>query len=364
MEGKKFEEAGGKSPPPVEERSRGALLGLAVGDAFGTTLEFSEPKAPPFPQLAPGPHVEIVGVGPFRVVPGQVTDDTQMACCLAASLAERGDLDVADLAARYVAWQEHAFDVGVQTAAALNAIREGTPPARAGREVWLGASRPPAGNGSLMRTAPIGVFFAEDARRRREAALSESALTHYDPRCRLACAAFDAAIAEAVLGAGDPSALHEAAQRELWHAAAVLRAEPGETTAAVSGAMSDLEEDLAAATRADPQLYGPSVHLHRQQGWVRVAFRLAFWELLHAPTWRDGVVDAVNRGGDADTNGAIAGALLGAYHGEGAIPEAWRERVLGAVPREPGPLRDAYHPKALVRAFEAWRARGGEPAAD
>src|SRR5689334_13941802 len=144
MEGEK-QTAGAGAPPQVEERSRGALLGLAVGDAFGTTLEFSEPKAPAFPQLATGPHVDVVGMGPFRLVPGQVTDDTQMTCCLAASLADRGELDLADVAARYVAWQEHAFDVGVQTAAALNAVREGTPPARAGREVWLGASRPLAG---------------------------------------------------------------------------------------------------------------------------------------------------------------------------------------------------------------------------
>jgi ADP-ribosyl-[dinitrogen reductase] hydrolase len=351
MEGEKRSFEGGgmrSSPPPVRERSRGVLLGLAAGDAFGTTLEFSEPKAPPFPNLAQGPHVEILGDGPFRVVPGQVTDDTQMACCLGASLAAQGKFDVEDVARRYVEWQQHAFDVGVQTSAALNAIREGIRPLEAGRQVWLGASRPPAGNGSLMRTAPIGVVFAADPAQRRAAALADSAITHYDPRCRLACAAFDSAIAHGVLGAQRPETLLEAARRELWHAASALRAEGGEGAAALSGAIRDIEEDLELATRGDPELYGPTLHIHRHQGAVRVAFRLAFWELLHAPTWLAGVVDAVNRGGDADTNGAIAGALLGALHGEAAIPEAWRRLVLEAMPREAGPLRDAYHPKALL----------------
>jgi len=348
-----LEGGGGQpSPPPSKERARGALLGLAVGDALGTTLEFLEVKAPPFPTLASGPHDDIVGGGPFRLVPGQVTDDTQMACCLAASLAERGRLDVDDVAARYVAWQEHAFDIGGQTAIALNAVREGAQPSRAGREMWVESAQRPAGNGSLTRTAPIGVLLAGDADARRAASLVESAITHYDPRCRLACAAFNAAIAEAILGAETPIALREAARRELWHATALLRAEGGEGAAALTPAVRDLEEDLALAGQDDPRLYGPALHLHRNQGFVRVAFRLAFWEILHAPSFEAAVVDAVNRGGDADTNGAITGALAGALHGEHAIPEPWRKRVLAAVPREEGSLRDVYHPKALLAVLE------------
>src|SRR5262249_38705405 len=91
------------------------------------------------------------------------------------------------------------------------------------------------------------------------------------------------------------------------------------------------------------------VHLHRHEGYVRVAFRLAFWELLHAPDLRAGLIDAVNRGGDADTNGAIAGALLGARHGADGIPASWRERVLGALAGDAGPLATLYHPRELLR---------------
>ena len=281
---------------------------------------------------------------------GQVTDDTQMACCLAASLAERGRFDAADVARRYVAWVEHAFDVGRQTAAALNAIREGTPYADAGRQTWLGASRPPAGNGSLSRTAPIGVLLAHDPEARLAAALAESAITHYDPRCRLACAAFDAAVSAGVSGAAGPEEMLAAARQELWSAAATLRAEGGDGAQALPSAVRDLVRDLQLATRDDPRLYGPTVHLHRHMGWVRVAFRLAFWELLHAPSWQAALVDAVNRGGDADTNGAITGALLGALYGEHAIPEAWRDCVMGVRGGAPG---DTYHPRVLVGAVGA-----------
>src|SRR5215831_18171931 len=94
------------------DRAQGALLGLACGDALGTTLEFSELDGPPFPMLARGPHRNITGGGPFGVLPGQVTDDTQMACCLAASLHERGQFDVSDVGRRYVEWTGHAFDIG------------------------------------------------------------------------------------------------------------------------------------------------------------------------------------------------------------------------------------------------------------
>lgn len=344
---------GGKaSPPPSQERSRGALLGLAVGDALGTTLEFRELKSPPFPHLAAGPHRDMLGGGPFKLVAGQVTDDTQMACCLAASLRACGRFDADDVAARYVAWQEHAFDIDGQIAAALNAVREGVAPLEAGERVWSLSPKPPAGNGSLMRTAPIGVLLTVPAAR-RAAALADSAITHHDPRCRLACAAFDAALAVAIRGASAPSEVREAAARELWDAAPALRGERSASAEHVGAAVHELEEDLTLASRDDPQLLRGPVHLHRSQGFVRVAFRLAFWELLHAPSFEAALVDVVNRGGDADTNAAITGALLGAFFGEGAIPARWRERVLEAVPSEEGPLRDLLHPRALLDALEA-----------
>jgi len=116
----------------------------------------------------------------------------------------------------------------------------------------------------------------------------------------------------------------------------------------VTSAKSLLMADLDAAQQADPMLYGPELHLHRQYGHVRIAFRLAFWELLHAPSFEAGLVDVVNRGGDADAHGAITGALLGAFHGEEAIPAEWKRQVLDAMATVRGPFWNLYHPRHLL----------------
>ena len=312
-------------------RARGALLGLAVGDALGTTLEFEVIDAPPHPALADGPLTDIVGGGPFGLAPGQVTDDTQMASCLSDSLNRLGRFDVDDVASRYVEWRRHAFDIGAQTRAALTAIENGSDPRTAGEAIWRARSQNAAGNGSLMRTAPIGVFFARDPDALRRAAREDSAITHFDPRCQEACVAFNAAIAAAIRGTNEEIAV------AMWNAA---RAEISR---------DDLASDLDAAGADDSQLYGPELDLRQHQGFVRVAFRLAFWALRHARSFEEALLDVVNRGGDADTNGAIAGALLGAAYGEGAIPLRWRTAVLDALQDGPAtPLRDQYHPRRLL----------------
>lgn len=331
------------------DKARGALLGMAAGDALGTTLEFSRPEAIPFPALNGGPHTSITGGGPFDVEPGQVTDDTQLACCLASSLVANGGFDALDLAKRYVAWSDVAFDIGNQTGASLGLVRKGVSPLDAGRQVWLLNGKRPAGNGSLMRTAPIGVFFAKDLRARRQASLGDSAITHYDPRCALACAAFNAAIATALSGVASPQSMYLAADAELGPAAAALRAARAEDVADIDLAVVAIHEDLEASRRSDPQVHKPGLHVHETQGFVRVAFRLAFWELFHAPSFEAGLIDVVNRGGDADTNGAITGALLGSLHGAEEIPAMWRDAVLDALQSgPPSPFRDAYHPKQLL----------------
>jgi len=336
------------------EKAAGALLGMAVGDALGTTYEFARIDQPPYPALATGPATDVVGGGPFGLAAGQITDDTQMAICIARSIAAQGGsgfdrLDMADLATRYVEWFQHAFDVGNQTASALKRIEDGGDVARVGRDVWHASGRRAAGNGSLMRTAPIGVLMACETRLERvvEAALMDSLITHADPRCALACAAFDAAIGAAIMDR-DPLASARAAVglatarlTELWHDDAADRA-------AVVAARTEIVEDLDAALATDPGLYGGAVDLQRTAGFVRVAFRLAFWHFSHTPSWRDAVIDVASRGGDSDTNAAITGALLGARDGAGAIPQAWRDRVLAATQPGPAEWAEAHHPRHLL----------------
>jgi ADP-ribosylglycohydrolase len=336
------------------DRAEGALLGLAVGDALGTTLEFARPGQPPHGTRLDGPHRDITGGGPFGVVPGQVTDDTHMACCVAAAIGDDG-LDLDALARAYVDWAKVTFDIGTLTRGAIDGLARGD--REAARLLWEASQHQAAPNGSLMRTAPIGVRFAADPARRRAAAFDDSALTHFDPRCQLACAAFDAAIAAAVGGALDRRALVGAAAAELRAASSLLIDRlPGDVTGWVIEARDALARDLDAATGDDPELRdhgGDALDIHGSAGFVRVAFRLAFWELVHADSFGDGVIDVVNRGGDADTNGAIAGALLGAFHGVSSIPPAWTRRVLDAVPDDPA-LRVEYHPRVLLAALERW----------
>lgn len=340
-----------KGPPGLTPRShaRGALLGLAVGDALGATNEFEKKVAPPFPQLADGPLREIVGGGPHVLVPGETTDDTQMAVCLARSLHQLGRFDAADVMRRYTEWLPRAFDAGNQTRSVLYEARELPAWNAASKTVWLRESKRPAGNGSLMRTAPIAVKYPKDRDARIRATLEDASLTHYDPRCQLACAAFNGAIAAAIRGeAKAPVDLVAAAETELSSSGAILGRMLNDFRIDTQEAMGIIRADLEAAQKDDPMLYGPELHLFTQMGFVRVAFRLAFWELLHAPSFAAGLIDVVNRGGDSDTNGAIAGALLGAFHGEEAIPSGWRSTVLNALPRRHGEYWAEYHPRLLL----------------
>jgi ADP-ribosylglycohydrolase len=240
--------------------------------------------------------------------------------------------------------------VWAQIKAVLALIHEGMLPRVASRDFWLQSAKRAAGNGSLMRTAPIGVYFAKDRNARIRASIDDCVLTHYDPRCQLACVAFNAALASAIASvkAPTPEAMVAAAQGDLTVAAALLGKEALDEVRDTQAALAFLRKDLELAASPDPELYGPELFLHRQVGFVRVAFRLAFWELCHAPDLETALVDVVNRGGDTDTNAALTGALFGALQGEGAVPEEWRLNVLEALFNKEGPLVDTYHPNQLL----------------
>jgi ADP-ribosylglycohydrolase len=329
-------------------RGLGTLLGMAVGDAFGTTNEFSTPEPTPFPALVSGPQRDIVGAGPFHLEPGQVTDDTQMAVALWSSVTACGTFDPADVAARYIDWMSVSFDIGNQTRSALTAIKSGAAPLAAGRDVWERSGRRPAGNGSLMRTAVLAVLYSEDAAALRRATLLDSAITHADPRCMLACAAFNAAVAVALAPDATVPEVFAAATAELPHAAAAAAEILPDHAGSIQAALVALGKDLELAAADDPQLYRAGTHLTgAESGFVRVSFRLAFWELGHAPGFTDAIIDVANRGGDSDTNAAITGALLGAFHGLDAIPAEWQQRVL-AAPGITGPRFGPIHPKAFM----------------
>ena len=334
----------------MKERALGALLGMAVGDALGTTWEFQRLDQPDYPILAYAPAANVIGGGPFDLPPGAITDDTQLGICIARSLVERGGFDPADIAERYVAWLPGAFDVGTQTLGAIDQLKRGTPYSSAGLTVWRERDRRPAGNGSLMRTVPLGVAFAKRPLAALvEASLVESMIPHADPRCALACAAFNGAVRAALHGAP----MLPAASKALALGAQRLRASwAGEDRDHLERAVVELERDLTAATEDVPGVDQPGLHIYDTAGFVRVAFRLAFWHCVHTPSWQAAVVDVASRGGDADTNAAIVGALLGARDGVDAIPAAWRDRVLGATQPGSPAWADAHHPRHLLALAE------------
>ncbi|MFZ5470515.1 MAG: ADP-ribosylglycohydrolase family protein [Myxococcota bacterium] len=337
-------------PAQARSRARGALLGLSVGDALGTTHEFRSLPAPSFPQLTTGTLTEMRGGGPFQVKPGQVTDDTQMACCIAGVLRSVGRYDADEVLKQYLAWQPIAFDIGNLTRQVLDLARGGVHRERAALEAWIESGRKSAGNGSLMRTAPIGVFFAQDQKARVQASLEDSALTHFDPRCQLACVVLNGAIAAALVSVDPPTPklLLAGALADLSVGGAQLGRLAKDHVQHVRDALECIRADLAAAQEDDPKLYGPELHLLSHAGFVRVGLRLAFWELFHTQSFEEALVDVVNRGGDSDTNGAITGALLGALYGEEAIPERWRTCVLEVLLAPRGPFADVYHPRKLL----------------
>lgn len=270
-------------------RAQGCWLGQLAGDSLGSLVEFCstailEARYPDGPRL-------LADGGTWNTVAGQPTDDSEMALALARSIVTAGRYDPEAALAAYRAWYDSGpFDIGRTTRAALS----GEPPPES------------EANGSLMRISPLAIASAgrpiaeavENARR-------DAALTHPHPVCADATAAFVVAAAHAIHHGTGARPAYEAALA--WSRASAVP----EVTARLEAAGSE-------APVCD----------EKNVGWVLIALQNAFYELLHAESLEAGVVATVRRGGDTDTNAAIAGALLGAVHGRRGIPDQWRLMVL------------------------------------
>jgi ADP-ribosylglycohydrolase/fructose-1,6-bisphosphatase/inositol monophosphatase family enzyme len=271
-------------------RAQGCLLGQVAGDSLGSLVEFAS-AAEVATRYPDGPRLLEDG-GVWHTLAGQPTDDSEMALALARSITDLGRFDAADVVRAYREWYRTGpFDVGQTTRAALVGYLVGDSKA----------------NGSLMRSSPLGIFtHALTAAEAAVLAREDSALTHPNLVCGDAVAAYVAAVGHAVREGDGPRAAYEAALA--WARAA--------------GAQPSVMEALEAAAREAPVCDGD------QQGFVLVALQNAFHALLHAPSLEEGVVATIRRGGDTDTNAAIAGALLGAVHGRAAVPSQWYQMVL------------------------------------
>lgn len=334
-------------------RAKGALLGLAVGEALGLPMESRNVPSAPFPQLNEGPVDELKRGGRFEKRAGQVGWCSEMAFCVSEVLRTLRRYDVFEVAKAYARWAPTSEEVPEPTKLALEQVSEGKSPEYTGRRVWIEGQQRVRDNGVLGRSVPVGVFFARRQDLRVTASLDDACISHFDPLCQLAAATLNGVIAAAIATPKErletPDVL-KVAEAELSLAALTLGRRESDWVSIVKDAADWLREDIRCAQDDDPMLYGPELHLFFPvPTLVRTSFRLAFWELFHAPSFEAGLIDTVNRGGDADTHGAVVGALLGAVYGDAAIPPRWTEVLMESPgPYVGGPHWNVYHPRFLV----------------
>jgi ADP-ribosylglycohydrolase len=284
-------------------RYRGCLLGLATGDAVGTTLEFRPPRS--FE-----PINDMVGGGPFGLEPGQWTDDTSMALCLAESLIECRGFDPADQMRRYIRWWRHGHlsstgmcvDIGNTVRAALAEFERTGDPFSGPTDPWC------AGNGSIMRLAPVTMYFADRPKEAIEIAGESSRTTHGTATAVDACRYLAGLIVGALHGA-DKTALTQP------------RYAPAPGYWEEHFLTPEIDEVCSGSfwRREPPEIKG--------SGYVVRSLEAALWAFQRSNSFQEGCLLAANLGDDADTTGAVYGQLAGAYYGENGIPEKWRARL-------------------------------------
>ncbi|WPO00702.1 ADP-ribosylglycohydrolase family protein [Pseudomonas sp. MUP55] len=277
------------------DRYRGSLLGLACGDAVGTTVEF-------MPRGTFLPVTDMVGGGPFSLRPGQWTDDTSMALCLAESLLRKGGFDAADQMGRYLNWWKwgylsstgECFDIGMT-------VREALASFESNGDAFAGSTDPySAGNGSMMRLAPVVLFYFPDAEKIRQFSALSSRTTHAAQEAIECCQLLAEAIRNALRGVAKDE---------------VLRL-------ADAGLSAPKVREIARGNyreKAKTDIVG--------SGYAVASLEAAFWCFDTTSSFAEAVLAAANLGDDADTTAAIVGQLAGAYYGVHAIPIGWLDTL-------------------------------------
>lgn len=279
------------------DRAIGALLGLAAGDAVGTTLEFRSPGS--FT-----PIDDMVGGGPFGLAAGEWTDDTSMALCLAESILDTGEMNLGDQLRRYLLWKDdgylssngRCFDIGITTRAQLERFR------RTGQPVDPAPNEDAAANGSLMRLAAVPIRWHDDPGAAADQSAESSRTTHPARRPVDACRLAGAMVAALIKGV----AFADVTAPTFWH----------------WGELHPEVADIAAGTWRSKE--PPEV---RGTGYCIAALEAALWAVGGTDDFRTAVLRAANLGDDADTTAAIAGQIAGARWGVSSVPTAWRDKL-------------------------------------
>ena len=272
------------------DRARAAFLGVAVGDALGATTEFLTPSEI---RTRYGVHDRIVGGGWLHLKPGQVTDDTDMSVCVARAVCDAGGWDLGAVAEALARWLKgKPMDVG---ASCRRGIRD---------YILKGQLEVPpnewdAGNGGVMRMVPVALLTLGDGEGLDRLACAQARLTHNHPLSDAACRCVGRMVQQGILGKS----------RE------------------------DLFEEARDLVRRHPE-FRFDVYRGEASGYVVHTMQTVFHHFFGATTFEECLVRTVNQGGDADTTGAIAGMIAGAFYGSAAIPDRWLVKLDGRVREE------------------------------
>ena len=285
----------------TKDKALGALFGQAVGDALGMGAEFLDKKgvASKYPNGLR--HYSDIEYSIFRkIMPGDYTDDTEMMECIVWSLNKEGHFDLMDIAQFFRRWLEYGpADVGIQTASVLRNPLYRTDPLEVSKSVWEKSGKSLAGNGGVMRTSVMGVLKGNV----EEMAADVCRLTHYDPRC----------VGSSVIVS---LVIHNLVYNDY-----VLSVD--EVVQMGKKYDESIEEYVRLA--ANPNIEALQLDERGKTGYTLKTLSAALWALWHPTDFVEGLVAIVNEGGDADTNGAPAGAVLGARFGYNAIPVEYTE---------------------------------------
>lgn len=286
-------------------RAQGCLIGQLAGDALGSLVEFESPEW--IRQEYPNGIWDMADGGTWGTIAGQPTDDSELALMLARTLVDKRTFDREAIRESYLFWyNSDPFDCGRTTRSGLMGYH----------------IRDSQANGAMMRVSPLGIFGANyDLKQVADWARQDAAITHIHQVCQDTSALFAMAIAHTIRTGCDAQTLYE--QIVSWAAEITTR--------------QSIIETIEAAKDAPPEDYTIN------QGWVLIAFRNALYQLLHAPSAEEGIVDTVMQGGDTDTNAAICGALLGAVNGLSEMPKRWIETLRNCRPEKDTP--GVYRPR-------------------
>jgi ADP-ribosyl-[dinitrogen reductase] hydrolase len=276
----------------VTARAVGAYLGLAVGDALGATVEFMTPAEI---RERYGIHRNLVGGGWLRLPKGQVTDDTAMSLALGRSILATGRVDARAVAEAFSDWMRgKPVDIG-------HTVRRGIARYRQTGDAAVPANVYDAGNGACMRCLPVALFtLGADAETIAAANLVQSHVTHHSPL-------------------GDAGTL------------TVIRMVQ---VALTGGSMADLQVLADALVDAEPEYRYDRRRAENPGGYLPETLRAVFQALFAADGFETAMIDVVNRGGDADTTGAILGMIAGALWGLGGISDRWLDALDAVVARQ------------------------------